>query len=285
MSEWLWRRCGRAARAACVLVGSLAGCGGLTDVFPDEDIRVEVHVSGGFAGVSYSFEVVGEEGVVRGLSCVSGCNFEPLEIFTTLSMAQIQRTGEDLRASGVLELDGVDFGTQCCDQFSYVITYEDGDRTSTVRGDSGTLPPLILRAIDRLVAMMDGRLPIIVALDSGPAAFPSDPLVLDTAQVVGQLLEASVSYGGGCENHEIDLVAFGGWLESFPVQVNVLLSHEDNDDPCDALVMETRSYDLSPLADAYRAAYGAGGLNETTVVLRLQDPIEPNAVRLIEYRF
>ncbi len=107
MSEWVWRRCGRATRAACVLVGSLAGCGGLTGVVPHENIRVEVHVSGGFAGVSYSFEVDGGEGVVRGLSCESGCDFEPLEIFTTLSAAQIQRTGEDLRASGVPDLDGV----------------------------------------------------------------------------------------------------------------------------------------------------------------------------------
>lgn len=285
MSERVWKRCGKAASAACAIVGALAGCGGITGVFPDEDISVEVQVSGGFAGVSYSFEVDGLERVVRGLVCESGCDFEPLEIFTTLSEAQIRQAGEDLRASGVLELDGVDFGTQCCDQFSYVITFEDGDRTSTVRGDSGTLPPLLLRAINALQAMMGGRLPIIVALDSGPDAFPADPLELGAAQVVGHLLEASISYGGGCANHEIDLVAIDGWLESFPVQVNVLLSHEDNDDPCDALVTETRSYDLSPLADAYVAAYGASGPNGTTVVLRLQDPIDPTEIRLIEYRF
>ena len=35
----------------------------------------------------------------------------------------------------------------------------------------------------------------------------------------------------------------------FHVQVNVLLSDEDNEDLCDVLVLEMRSYDLSPLAN------------------------------------
>jgi hypothetical protein len=252
---------------------------------PAEDFNITVEVSGGFAGVSYSFEVSGQEGVVRGLSCESVCDFDPGEVFTTLSTSQIQRTGEELRATGILLLDGIDFGTQCCDQFSYAITYEDGERRSIVRGDSGTLPPLLLRAIDTLTGMVDGRLPIIVALESGPDAFPNDALLVDDAQVVGQSLEVSVSYSGGCATHEIDLVAVGGWLESFPVQVNVFLSHEDNDDPCDAQVSEMRSFDLTRLADAYRTAYGPGDPGETTLVLRLQDPTEPGGVRLIEYLF
>jgi len=271
--------------AVAIMAACLAGCEGLTAPLPAEDFNVKVEVSGGFAGVSFSFEVSGQDGVVRGLSCESVCDFVAGEILATLSTAQVQRTGEELRAAGILVLDGIDFGTQCCDQFSYVITYEDGERTSTVRGDSGTLPPLLLRAIDTLLGMVDGRLPIIVALEADPDAFPNDPLFVDDAQVVGQALEASVSFGGGCASHEIDLVAFGGWLESFPVQVNVFLSHEDNDDPCDAQLSETRSFDLMPLAEAYRSVYGPGDPGETVVVLRLQDSAQPSGVRLIDYVF
>lgn len=278
-------RSGVTGMTAVAVALCLSGCGGLTAPLPTEDFSVEVNVTGGFAGVSFSFEVSGAEGVVRGLSCESVCDYVAGEILATLSTAQIQRTSEELLAAGILQLDGIDFGTQCCDQFSYVITYEAGERISTVRGDSGTLPPLLLRAIDTLLGMVNGRLPIIVALEADPDAFPNDPLFVDDAQVVGQSLEASVSYGGGCASHEIDLVAFGGWLESFPVQVNVFLSHEDNGDPCDAQLSEVRTFDLRPLAEAYRSAYGPGDPGETVVVLRLRDPTQSGGVRVIEYRF
>jgi hypothetical protein len=262
----------------------VAACG--TTTGPGfEDIRVEIQVSGGFAGVSYSFELDGNEGVVRGLSCEAFCDFEPLDVLATVSVAQVERTARDMRDSGILQLDGIDFGTQCCDQFAYVVTYEDGTRTSTVQGDGGTLPPQLLQALDRVHAMIDGRLPIIVALESEPEDFPGDPLTIESVALAGGILEASVTYGGGCRTHEIDLVAFGGWLDSFPVQVNVRLSHEDNDDMCDALVGATLSFDLSALAAAYREAYGAGDPGETTVVLRLEDSTQASGVRLIEYQF
>lgn len=270
---------------AVVGMASLGACGDVTGPLLDGDVRVEISVSGGIAGVSYSFELDGPSGVVRGLSCEAGCEFEPLDVLVTVSEAQVQRAAQEMRGAGILQLDGIDFGTQCCDQFSYVVTYEEDGKSSTVRGDSGTLPPLLMTAVDRLRAMVDGRLPIIMALDSASQAFPTDPLTVDDVEVVGGLLEASVTYGGGCTTHQIDLVAFGGWLESSPVQVNVLLSHDDNGDVCDALVMETRSFDLGPLAEAYRESYGSGAPGETTVLLRLQDASQPMGIRLIEYRF
>lgn len=44
-------------------------------------------------------------------------------------------------------------------------------------------------------------------------------------------------------------------MESYPVQVNVLLSHEDNDDPCDAWITEEMAFNLSPLKKAWQEQY------------------------------
>ncbi|MDX1494421.1 MAG: hypothetical protein R3253_10205 [Longimicrobiales bacterium] len=261
------------------------GCSDVAGPGLDAAVHVEVAVSGGIAGVSYSFELDGPDGVVRGVTCTSGCDFEAGRVFVAVSPTQVARTAGELREAGIFALNGVDFGTVCCDQFQYVVTYREDGRTSTVRGDAGTLPPLLLRAVGVLQGMVDGRLPVVVALDTDPQSYPSDPLTLEEAAISGDVLEAAVHYGGGCRLHEIDLVAFHGWLESAPVQVDVLLSHEDNGDMCDALIMETRRFDLRPLAEAYRDAYGGGAPGETTLVLRLREPGQPGQLRLLEYRF
>ena len=36
-------------------------------------------------------------------------------------------------------------------------------------------------------------------------------------------------------------------MESYPVQVNILLSHKDNDGPCDMWVTETLIFNILPL--------------------------------------
>jgi len=58
-------------------------------------------------------------------------------------------------------------------------------------------------------------------------------------------LELTFSYGGGCEEHKIDLAA-RGWIKTNPPRVEARIIH-DNRDPCDALLTETILFDLEPL--------------------------------------
>jgi hypothetical protein len=44
-------------------------------------------------------------------------------------------------------------------------------------------------------------------------------------------------------------------MESDPVQANVVLSHEDNDDPCDALITEEMVFNLLPLKKTWQEQY------------------------------
>lgn len=58
-------------------------------------------------------------------------------------------------------------------------------------------------------------------------------------------LQLTLSYGGGCEEHKIDLAAIG-WIKTDPPRVEARIIH-DNRDPCDALLTETILFDLEPL--------------------------------------
>ena len=92
----------------------------------------------------------------------------------------------------------------------------------------------------------------VVTSDTG---LPSDPITIDSARVDGDMLAASVTHGGGCEDHTYQLVIGSAWMESFPVQVVARIAHNANGDSCKALVRQNLRMKLRPLADAYRASY------------------------------
>jgi hypothetical protein len=95
--------------------------------------------------------------------------------------------------------------------------------------------------------------------------WPADRFEFQEVRIVGDTLEATVTYGGGCREHDFALVFANVFLESYPVQMRGMLSHDANGDMCRALLGQTLHFDLTPLRDAYRAAYG-----ETSATIVLQ---------------
>jgi hypothetical protein len=73
--------------------------------------------------------------------------------------------------------------------------------------------------------------------------------------IEGDSIRIGVSFGGGCAEHQLQLIADVVWAESYPVQVGARLAHEDNDDACDGLITGSLSFDLSPLKRVYQASY------------------------------
>ncbi|MFE3846056.1 hypothetical protein ACFL1L_04265 [Thermoplasmatota archaeon] len=94
----------------------------------------------------------------------------------------------------------------------------------------------------------------IIIDDSLYQTAPRDSLTINNIQLKKDLLRFNVSYGGGCEEHEFKLIATS-FMESYPVQVNIVLSHEDNDDPCDMWVTETLIFNILPLKKSYQQLY------------------------------
>ena len=97
---------------------------------------------------------------------------------------------------------------------------------------------------------------VIITGNSSDPRWPTDPVTINTAEVKGDSLWMTVSFGGGCRGHTFLLLADAAWMESYPVQTGVRLAHESNNDPCDAMLSRTLKFDLVPLKVAYAKAYG-----------------------------
>jgi hypothetical protein len=269
------------------VIGSalLSGCGDsiLGPIDPD-GVEVFMDVSGGFAGVDYTYEVDGESGEVRGLTCGNGCSFTPGQVLMRLSDAQVSDLAARLEDAGALTFDGLDFGTECCDRFEYTLSYVRDGNTATMSGTTSRMPAALAAAVGDLAGLINGQLPAIVRMESTPSDWPGDAYTLGQITLSGQQLTTTATYGGGCEIHTFDLVALGGWLESNPVQVNILITHDDHGDMCDALPTVELRYSLRPIVEAYEEAYGAGATGSRTLILRMADP-EGGVARLVDFEF
>lgn len=79
-------------------------------------------------------------------------------------------------------------------------------------------------------------------------------------------LTLTVSYGGGCETHDFTLVTDGSFMESDPVQLAVTLTHDANDDPCEAYPTNRYVFDLASIKTLYQEAYRT---DEGSMILHL----------------
>jgi hypothetical protein len=264
----------------------LTGCetAGPFEPIEAEDVYLTLRMSGGFTGESSSFVLDGAAGEVRGGPCTASCGWAEGDLILPVSTAQVEDLAVRLERAGVIGLAG-DYGTECCDQPHYDLTYRRGEASASVRGVFSRIPAPLMESILHLSSLGAGVLPVLVAPETGEADWPDAPFTLGAVDVSGRTLTADITYGGGCASHRMDLVVWGGWLESDPVQVNALISHDDGGDRCRALVNETRAFDLSPLARAWTEAYGASEV-PIRIALRLRDPVSGSPLgRVIAIEF
>ena len=98
--------------------------------------------------------------------------------------------------------------------------------------------------------------------------FGTDDYTLNSATITDDTLNISVSYGGGCEDHQLTLVVSETFLESFPVQLHTSLAHDANEDPCQAWLTDNYRFDLTPIKEMYQKAYHQ---KAGTIILRLKE--------------
>lgn len=259
---------------AVVFATGVAACGSSDFLVPvePEDIVIRLAVSGGLAARRHTVVVDGAEGFAH-VWCSMLCGGYTETV--PLSSAQVSAFARALDEGGVLDLAGRDLGDGCCDFLHFDLTYDRGSRSVRVQGSQDRWPTELHAVLQAISSLATGAVPVLVAPSTSPSDWPTDALTLGTVNVDNLTLVAQVTYGGGCGTHRIDLVAWGAWLESDPVQVQALLSHDDGADPCDAIVTEERSFDLRPLRAAWIEAYGAPTPGPVTIVLRLADPGQP----------
>ena len=98
--------------------------------------------------------------------------------------------------------------------------------------------------------------------------FGTDEYELNSATITDDTLNVSVSYSGGCKEHEFTLVASEAFLESDPVQLSVSIAHNANGDTCEAYPTDNYRFDLTPIKKMYQKAYQQ---EAGTIILRLKD--------------
>ena len=98
--------------------------------------------------------------------------------------------------------------------------------------------------------------------------FGTDEYALNSATITEDTLNISVSYSGGCEDHQFTLFTSGTFLESFPVQLHATIAHDANGDPCEAYPTENYRFDLTPIKKMYQNAYRQ---EAGTIILHLKD--------------
>ncbi len=104
---------------------------------------------------------------------------------------------------------------------------------------------------------------------------PRDSFTIMSLFLDGDILTINITYGGGCEDHIFRLIGSNEYLASSPAQTYVLLSHDANNDSCEALLWETLEFNLVPLAWKYQEFHKAdsetirihiiGGLENVTI--------------------
>ena len=93
-------------------------------------------------------------------------------------------------------------------------------------------------------------------------------------EISDDTLTATVSFSGGCAPHRFTLVANRLFTASDPVQIDVSIAHEANDDRCEAYLTETYEFDLAPIEMHYQQAYRR---SEGAIRIRLLGP-EPSGM-------
>lgn len=93
-----------------------------------------------------------------------------------------------------------------------------------------------------------------------PERCGSDEFVVQTGgeqapSIDGDTLSVTVSYGGGCRQHDFTLVPGSAFMESDPVQLNLTVAHDAHEDPCRAYPTEDYIFDLTPVKTLYQEAY------------------------------
>jgi hypothetical protein len=76
---------------------------------------------------------------------------------------------------------------------------------------------------------------------------PTARVNIKFVETAGDYLVMGVSYSGGCETHEFDLISEGKFTATYPPEVEVKLMHHDHNDRCRSIVDERLYFDLSPL--------------------------------------
>ena len=97
--------------------------------------------------------------------------------------------------------------------------------------------PIPLTRVGEHLRSVDQKDPFLIEGNDG-----NNPVTIN-----GDVLRISVSYRGGCKDHDFSLIWNGLELESFLPQLNLFLVHDAHGDTCDTSINKILEFDLTSL--------------------------------------
>jgi len=76
----------------------------------------------------------------------------------------------------------------------------------------------------------------------------SEPYSITDVNLQGNVLQLDISYSGGCEEHDFELVGSAFIMKSDPPKRIIKLYHHKNEDNCREMIFKTLYFDISELA-------------------------------------
>jgi len=111
--------------------------------------------------------------------------------------------------------------------------------------------------------------------------WPTASFVLQHAAIQNDIISLRLSYLGGCEQHEFQLVCTY-IQETGVLEIFAQIFHEQNNDPCEQLLTETRDFDLSPIKELYYSVYNG---TSDQVIINLIDTRGATETFSLIYKF
>jgi hypothetical protein len=124
----------------------------------------------------------------------------------------------------------------------------------------------------KLVESPTTAIPGITVMSDGGINLTSDAFKLEEAIVSGDTLIVTVSFGGGCKEHEFEVYANGMWMKSLPPKMALRLVHRAHEDNCRSYITQTRKFLL------HKARYS--GQNKVVILLD-----SGGEVRSLDYKY
>lgn len=131
------------------------GCGESSTEPPRPAPVISLATTGGLAGADAQVTIDGPAGVIRGDRCANLCDWEDGDVLAQVAAEDIEALEAMFDAEDFLAGDDQDFGEECCDFFTHVLTFSRGTESRTVTGSSAKLPAAIQGLVREVTTFVD----------------------------------------------------------------------------------------------------------------------------------
>lgn len=87
--------------------------------------------------------------------------------------------------------------------------------------------------------------------ENNEGQYPNDYLIINSVSSQDNELNLNISHSGGCEDHEYELIQEPLFCGTPPIYISIYLSHNSNNDPCEAWITEDLCFDLSTVFENF----------------------------------